>query len=327
MGGKSRTAHEVMLSKKALSDKKGGSKKNGFAVNTQVDAPDCLLSRQWTAGIIITRHGAMIYDVEAQVAVQKGIRPADENVTFSVCVLRTDGQAISGIYDAQLCICSQRKLRHQQDSKKLIPKNKWKSNHESFTRQCMLFNGVIDRSPCVNITTNITKLIEGKPPSSNDKLGVFVEISEEASGLSIVVSKMGEFKKWPKPKLEIKMLSSFRLGFPSFGNVIYRKYGSSTKDLVLIVREETNPSDGLMCPDTTFNTRLKQFIPVENGRDKCKFVLPPIDFENPASIVVPQVKPIDDSNGNESSKINGHVSGQKWISMPPPRQDLEACKS
>ncbi|VUZ43749.1 unnamed protein product [Hymenolepis diminuta] len=159
---------------------------------------------------------------QAQVAVQKEIKPVDVNVTFSVCASYSNGQAISGIYDAQLCICSQRKLRRQQDSKKLIPKNKCKSNHESFTRQCMLFNGVIDRTPCFNITTNITKLIGGKPPSANDKLGVFVEVSEEASGLSIVVSKMAELKKWPKPKLEIKMPSSFRPGFPVFGNPLMR---------------------------------------------------------------------------------------------------------
>ncbi|VDL63819.1 unnamed protein product [Hymenolepis diminuta] len=137
---------------------------------------------------------------------------------------------------------------------------------------------------------------------------------------------MAKFKKWPKPKLEIKMLSSFRLDFPSFGYVIYRNYGSSTKDLVLIVREETKSSDGLMCPDTAFNTRLKRFIPVENGRDKYKFALPLVDFEYLASIVVPQVKPSDGSNGNESSKINGNDSGQNWISVPPPRRELEACK-
>ncbi|VDL63564.1 unnamed protein product [Hymenolepis diminuta] len=83
----------------------------------------------------------------------------------------------------------------------------------------------------------------------------------------------------------------------------------------------------MMCPDTAFNTRLKRFIPVEYGRDKYKFALPPIDFENPASIVVRQVKASDDLNGNDSSKINGDDSGQKWISIPPPRQDLEACKS
>ncbi|VDL64778.1 unnamed protein product [Hymenolepis diminuta] len=40
------------------------SKKSRFAVNTSVDARDYRLSRKWTAGIIVTRHGAMIYDVE-----------------------------------------------------------------------------------------------------------------------------------------------------------------------------------------------------------------------------------------------------------------------
>ncbi|VDL64765.1 unnamed protein product, partial [Hymenolepis diminuta] len=57
------------------------------------------------------------------------------------------------------------------DSKQLIPKNKCKSNHESSSRQWMLLNGVIDRTLCANMTTNIINLIGGKPPSSNDKLG------------------------------------------------------------------------------------------------------------------------------------------------------------
>uniref|UniRef100_A0A0R3SY83 DSL domain-containing protein n=1 Tax=Hymenolepis diminuta TaxID=6216 RepID=A0A0R3SY83_HYMDI len=165
--------------------------------------------------------------------------------------------------------------------------------------------------------------------------------SDPAEGRWVIVTRVGEEMEkiyfhvgydvllpfQAQVAVQKEMLSSFRSGFPVFGNVIYGNYGSSTKDLVLIVRKETHSSYGLMFSDTTFKTRLKRFIPVTNGRDKYKFVLPPIDFENSASIVVRQVKASDDSNGNESSKINGDDSGQKWISIPPPRQDLEAYKT
>ncbi|KAM3184078.1 hypothetical protein ACTXT7_009106 [Hymenolepis weldensis] len=47
-----------------FADRKRGSKKNGFAVNTQVYARDYRLGRQRTAAIIIKRYGSMLYDVE-----------------------------------------------------------------------------------------------------------------------------------------------------------------------------------------------------------------------------------------------------------------------
>ncbi|VUZ43740.1 unnamed protein product [Hymenolepis diminuta] len=71
--------------------------------------------RRWT---IVTRVGEEIEKIyfhvrhdflpplQAQVAVQREIKPVDVNVTFSVCASYSNGQAISGIYDAQLCICS-----------------------------------------------------------------------------------------------------------------------------------------------------------------------------------------------------------------------------
>ncbi|VUZ51379.1 unnamed protein product, partial [Hymenolepis diminuta] len=53
-----------ILPKKTLPDRKKGSKKNWFVVNTQVYAREYRLSRQWTATIITKRHGSLIYDVE-----------------------------------------------------------------------------------------------------------------------------------------------------------------------------------------------------------------------------------------------------------------------
>ncbi|VUZ43188.1 unnamed protein product, partial [Hymenolepis diminuta] len=263
---------------------------------------------------------------QAQVTVPKEIKPEDVNITFSVCASYTNGPAMSGVYDAQICICSQRELSRQQDSKKLMPKNECKSNYKSLTRQCMRFNGILGRTPCTNITANITKLIGGKLPGWNDKLGVFVEVSEETTGLAIVVSNTAEFKMWPEPKLELKMLSSFRPGFPVFGHVIYRNNGNSTEDLELIVREDTNPCGGWMFAGSTSPVRHKRLIPIESSRDKYKFVLPPLDFENPASVVVRQIKTSNGSNESDSPEINGGYFSGYWLPRPRPRWDLEAHK-
>ncbi|KAM3179195.1 hypothetical protein ACTXT7_001049 [Hymenolepis weldensis] len=67
MGRKLRTVHEAMLPKKTLPDRKRERKKNGFAVNKPVYARDYRLVRQWTAAIIIKRHGSMIYDGSATI--------------------------------------------------------------------------------------------------------------------------------------------------------------------------------------------------------------------------------------------------------------------
>ncbi|VDN96091.1 unnamed protein product [Rodentolepis nana] len=263
---------------------------------------------------------------QAHVTVPREIEPQDVNVTFSVCASYTNGPTMAGVYDAQLCICSQRELSRQQETKKMMPKNECKSNYGSVTRQCMRFNGVLQHTTCTNVTADIAKLVGGREPGWDDKLGVFVEVTEEATGLSIVASNAVGIKMWPKAKLELKMLSTFRPGFPVVGQVIYRNNNNFTKELELIVREDTNPCVGFWSSRSTSKVHLKRIIAVENGRDEYKFVLPPFDFENPASIVVHQIKTSNDSNENMSAKVSGINTSSYWLPRPRPDWQLQANK-
>ncbi|VDN98298.1 unnamed protein product [Rodentolepis nana] len=243
---------------------------------------------------------------QAHVTVPREIEPQDVNVTFSVCASYTNGPTMAGVYDAQLCICSQRELSRQQETKKMMSKNECKNNYGSVTRQCMRFNGVLHHTTCTNITADIAKLVGGREPGWDDKLGVFVEVTEEATGLSIVVSNTVGFKDRPATQLELSMPSSIKHDIPVVGHVIYRSNGDLTKELELIVREDINACDRWESSGSTPPVRLKRIIAVENGRDEYKFVLPPIDFKKPALIVVRKIGIRNDSNGNVSSLVSGN---------------------
>ena len=259
--------------------------------------------------------------------VPESIQPTDSNVTFSVCAAYTNGPAMTGTFDAQLCVCSRNILEAHQTARKLIAKNACDGNYGSATRTCSRFNGILDGSACTNFTANISQLVQNKPPSWMDRLGVFVEVAEEATGTSIVVSGVASFRMWPEPKLDLEVPSSFRHGFPVVGRVVYRNTANSggEEELEMIVREVTDHCGGWWISSESNPTRIKRIITVKPGEKYHPFVLPPLDFKNTASILVRQSKRRNDSEERSSPEIDDFV-GAWWMPRPRPRWDLEASK-
>ncbi|KAH9281787.1 Alpha-2-macroglobulin-like protein 1 [Echinococcus granulosus] len=263
---------------------------------------------------------------QAHVEMPKAIQPADAEIIFKVCAAYTNGHAMMGAFDAQICVCNQNVLELHQTSKQLIPKNQCPGYHNSITRTCMRFNGVIDSLACSTITANISQLVGSQPPSWMDKLGVFVEIVEEATGSSIVVSGITTFRMWPEPKLELKIPSSFRYGIPIAGQVLYRSVSNEREELEVIVREVTDPCGGWMMLADNNPTRLKRIISVTPGKEAHNFVLPPLNFKNSASVLVRRICKSNCTDENSSPKINHRYFGSWQLQRPRPVWDLSASK-
>ncbi|VDM27696.1 unnamed protein product, partial [Hydatigera taeniaeformis] len=200
---------------------------------------------------------------QAHIKMPKVIHPSDTDVIFGVCATYTDGHTMLGTYDAQICVCNQNILERHQTAKELLPKNQCSGYYDSVMRTCMRFNGILDGFACSNITANVSELVQGKPPTWMDRLGVFVEVVEEATGSSIVVSDITNFQMWPEPKLELKIPSSFRHGIPIAGQILYRNVANVTEELELIVREVNDPCGGWVVRIDDNPTRLKRIISVK----------------------------------------------------------------
>eukprot|EP00108_Taenia_solium_P005127 TsM_001177100 transcript=TsM_001177100 gene=TsM_001177100 len=263
---------------------------------------------------------------QAHVEMPKVIQPADAEVTFNVCAAYTDGHAMLGTFDAQICVCNQNILERHQTAKRLLPKNQCSGYYDSVTRTCMRFNGILDGPDCRNITANVSRLVQGKLPSWMDKLGVFVEVVEEATGSSIVVSGITNFRMWPEPKLELKIPSSFRHGIPIAGQVLYRNVANRTEELEVIVREVNDPCGGWMTRVDGNPTRLKRIISVKPGEEIHNLVLPPLDFKKGASVMVRQVRKSNGTEDNSSSEIADGYYGVWWLPRPHHSWDLSAAR-
>ncbi|KAL5106065.1 Alpha-2-macroglobulin-like protein 1 [Taenia crassiceps] len=263
---------------------------------------------------------------QAHVKMPKVIQPGDTEVTFKVCAAYTDGHAMLGTFDAQICVCNQNILERHQTAKKLIPKNQCSGYYDSITRTCMRFSGILNSHDCSTITANISRLVQSKPPSWMDKLGAFVEVIEEATGSSIVISGITSFRMWPEPKLELQIPSSFRHGIPVAGQVLYKNVANRTEELEVIVREINDPCGGWMTRTDGNPTRLKRIISVQPGEETHSFVLPPLDFKKGASVMVRKIRESNDADDDASSEIADGYFGMWRFPRPYYSWDLSASR-
>nr|VZH92704.1 unnamed protein product [Spirometra erinaceieuropaei] len=238
----------------------------------------------------------------ASIQIPEEVDISSETAQFNVCATYTNGNSFQGHYDAQICVCSGRKLRQQQDLGTPFENNVCLSGPDlrGAGGQCLRVAGRLSGTPenggCVGVNATIKALMQRARGRYDwdQQVGFIVSVSEADTGSAVTQFGQANIRRFRAPKLSLEIDRAYRPGLPIHGKVRLTEMSTVTSSpsmkANLTVFEILNPCGPWFRGGNDLNPNIYFKELTLNADGVASFILPPVKSERDLEVKVDLIR-------------------------------------